>query len=901
MLGQRLQAMLRGLRRRESFEADLRDEIQFHIDQRASDLERLKNLTREQALRAARLEFGGQESVREECRRSIGLRWIDELRQDLSYALRTLSRKPLFALIAIATLAIGIGGNTAMFTVLDAVILKTLPVRSPHQLFLLRFDTRTNVSQRYSWPFVQKVAKAIAPRAQAAAMTRVNSMRLGTHPDAPSATVQLVSGGWFDVAGVQAAAGRLFGPDDDRTEGAHPVAVVSASFWRQRFGGAPFTTGHEVRVNRYPLQIIGIIPIAFRGVLLERPVDIWVPLMMQHQIGYRNNFSASNAQPDRPWPSQDNVRWLEIIVRSSEPLGAVEAVVNSSQLQNELLTSVSEEATRSAAFRLEPFSRGFSNLRNAFGRPIYALFAAVTLVLVIVCANIANLLLARASERRREIAVRLSMGAGRGRIVRQMLTESLVLACCGAAAGLGIAYWATGILAAAATNVGATRFDLTLDSRVLAFTTAVAVLAAVLFGLFPALRATNLDPAPALKSGSRELHGGSRIRIAGVLVAAQVMLSVLLVSCAGTFLHSLRNLLSVDAGFNGSNLLTVRLDLNSSLNRGVLGQYLYALIERVNQLPGVQSSALSVCGLAADCTNTNTGFTITGYTPQPGERITFQSEAVTPGYFSTVSMQLISGREFSWRDTLNSEKVVIVNEALVRRYFGGRDPVGRTFRYSATSREPDLRIVGVVNDARVNGPRTPPVPMMWQPATQMALISGPSLQVSVNRHAPQIRADLRRAISEVDSRGRLVSVMSVREQIGLSLWREYLLAGLTATFGSVALFLACFGLYGVMSYAVSRRTAELGVRLALGADPKLLLWQTLGESLTLVSLGLCTGVPLSLGAERLVHDLLFDVAPGDPLAIIMAAAVLFASATLAAYLPAWRASRVDPVIALRYE
>jgi hypothetical protein len=264
-------------------------------------------------------------------------------------------------------------------------------------------------------------------------------------------------------------------------------------------------------------------------------------------------------------------------------------------------------------------------------------------------------------------------------------------------------------------------------------------------------------------------------------------------------------------------------------------------------------------------------------------------------------MRLVSGREFSWRDSKESERVVIVNEALVRRYFGGRDPVGRTFGYSVSSGEPDLHILGVVNDARVNGPRTPPVPMMWQPATQMAVIGGPSLQVRVDRQSPQIRADLRRAISDIDSRGRVMSVTSVREQIGSALWREYLLAGLTATFGSVALFLACFGLYGVMSYAVSRRTAELGVRLALGAPPKLLLWQTLSESLRLVAFGLGAGVPLSFAASRLVHDLLFDVAPGDPPAIMIAAALLLASAAAAAYLPAWRASRVDPVVALRHE
>lgn len=902
MLVSRLRAILRTLGRRETFEADLRDEIEFHIEQRACELERAKNLTREQALREARLEFGGQENVREECRRSFGLRWIDELRQDLSYAARTLSRKPMFTLVAIATLAIGIGGNTAIFTVLDAVVLKTLPVRSPHELSLIRFEARTNVSQRYSWPFIQKLMLRVAHYGgQAAAMSRVNSMRLGTEPDGPRATVQLVSGEWFDVVGVPAVAGRLLGLDDNRIEGGHPVAVVSARFWRQQFGELPFASGHEVRINGYPLEVIGIVTPVFRGVLLERPVDIWAPLTMQSRIGYQNNFSASNAQPAQPWAAQDTIRWLDIIVRSSKPGATIQAALNSSGLQNDLLRSIADDTERFRTFRLESFSRGFSNLRNDFRRPIYALFVAVTLVLVIVCANLANLLLARASERKREIAVRLSMGAGRGRLIRQMLTESLVLASCGAAAGLGIAYWATEFFAQAAKNVGATRLNLAIDSRILTFAMAVTGITAILFGLLPAVRATNLDPGPALKSGSRELHGGSRFRIAGLLVAAQVMLSVLLVSAAGAFLHSLRNLLVLDAGFNRSNLLTVRLDLDSSLKDGALADYLQTLIERANQLPGVQASALSICALVADCENTSSGFIIPGYVPQAGERITFQSEVVTPGYFHTVGMRVLSGREFSWSDTLNSPRVVIVNEALVKRYFSGRDPVGRAFRYSATNQEPDMHIVGVVNDARVNGPRRAPVPMMWSPAAQTNLISGPTLQIRVDRDPSQTGADVRQAISQLDKRGRVTGVTTVHEQLGLSLWREYLLAGMTATFGAIALFLACFGLYGVMSYTVTRRTAEFGVRLALGAHPKLLLWQALRESLVLVAFGLCAGIPIAISAQRFIHDLLFEVGPGDPWAVLIASTLLLASATLAAYLPAWRASRVDPVVALRYE
>jgi predicted permease len=897
MLLKGLIPMLRGLRDRGRFEAGLNEEIRFHIEQRASDLARLKGLTPEQALRQARLEFGGQETVREECRRSFGLRWFDELRQDLAYAVRTLSRRPAFALVAVATLAVGIGGNSAMFSVLDAVILRTLPVRSPDELFLLRHDSRIGLSQRYSWPFVQKLSNAIAPYGQAAAMTRVNSMRMGVDPNGPRATVQLVSGDWFDVIGLQPVAGRFFASDDNRAEGAHPVAVVSAVFWRQQFGDAPFALGREVRINGYPLQIVGIAPSAFRGVLLERPVDIWAPLMMQHQIGHKNNFSASNARPDQPWPSQDNVRWLEVIVRSSSPPSTMDVVLNSG-LQWDMFQSASEETKRSARLRLESFSRGFSNLRTEFGRPIYALVATVTLVLLIVCANIGNLLLARASERRREIAVRLSLGAGRGRVIRQMLTESLTLAGCGAAAGLAIAYWAVGALSQAATHVGATRLDLKLDFRVLAFTMVVAVLAAVLFGLLPATRATKLDPGPALKSGSRELHGSSRIRIAGVLVAAQVTLSVVLVSGAALFLHSLRNLASFDPGFNASNLLLVRLDLDPNLKEGALAEYLHSLVERVNAVPGVQSSAIAVCALVADCTNSTTGFVLPGYTPQAGEQITFQTEAVSAGYFATAGMKLISGREFSWRDGANAQRAVIINDTLARRYFGGKDPVGRIVSYP---HEPDMAIVGVVNDARVNGLHTPAVPMIWRPAAQMTSISGPTLHVRVDRGSPRMMATLRQVITGMDVRARVSGVTSVSEQIGLSLWREYLLAGLTGAFGALALFLACFGLYGVMSHSVARRTPEMGIRLALGAHPQRVLWQTMRESLTLVAIGLAAGIPLSLATERLVHDLLFGATTGDPLSVMTAAGLLLGSATLAAYLPARRASRVDPVIALRYE
>jgi predicted permease len=896
MLAERLGAMWRGLRERESFEAGLDEEIRFHIEARAADLES-QGLARAEALRRARVEFGGRETVREECRRAFGLRWFDELRQDLAYAFRTVARRPVFALIAIVTLAIGIGGDAVMFSMLDAVILKTLPVRNPDELSVLLFDSRVGSADRYSWSFIQKLGTAIAPHGRAAAMTGVNAMRLGADEGGARAAVQLISGDWFDTLGVRPAAGRFFSPEECRTEGASPVAVVSAAFWRKQFGEARFAAGRAVRINGYPMQIVGIAPAEFRGVMLERPVDVWAPLTMQHGLGYKSNFSASNARLEQPWPSQENIRWLKVAIRSKAPRSVLAAAA-ASGLQRDVFPGASEETQRSCRFRLESFSRGHSNLRSQFGRPIYALFAAVTLVLLIVCVNIANLMLARASERRREVAVRLSLGAGRTRLMRQMLTESLLLAGCGAAAGLVLAAWGTAALARAASVVGAVGLELGLDWRVLSFTAAVTVFSVVLFGLLPALRATRLDPAPELKSGAREMHGGSRIRIAGALVAAQVTLSVVLVSGAGLFLHSLRNLAGFDPGFRTGDLLLVQLDLDPNLKDGALAAYWSRLVTRVDATPGVRGSAMGVCALVADCTNSSSGFVVPGYTPQSGEQITFQTEAVTPGYFATAGMRLLAGREFTWREGPGAPAAAIVNEALARRYFAGASPIGRVVSYPG---QPDTTIVGVVGDARVNGPRTPPAPMMWRPIAQMNFVTGPTLHVRVDGQAPATAEALRRIVADVDGRVRVASVASLPERLGLSLWRDYLLAGMTAVFGSMALFLACFGLYGTMSHSVARRVPEMGVRLALGAPPRRVLWRTLRESLTLVAIGLAAGLPLSLWTERLVHDLLFEVGAGDPLSLASAAALLFASAAVAAYLPARRASRVDPVVALRYE
>jgi len=829
-------------------------------------------------------------------------RLFDEAVQDIRYALRSLRKHPAFAAVAILSVALGIGANTAIFTLLNAVTLKSLPVSAPNEIFALRWsDPKT--PQHFSWPTFERFRAAV-PQTPMAASTRVTSMNatVGGSSAAELASGQLVSGEYFAVLGVHAALGRLFTPDDNRTPGGHPVAVISHGYWQRRFASSLAVIGKDLTLNGAHFTIVGVGPPGFHGVWADSPADVWIPIMMQSAVHYAGNRSCHNCDDDKPWPPQEQILWLDILARI--PPAQIAARAHLSVAFQQELTRVADLYGHDGANRravlaqhlaLEPCGRGFSYFRKRFSEPLVVLLGMVGLVLLIACANVANLLLARASGRRREVAVRLSIGAGRGRLLRQFLTESAVLAALGALAGLLIAKGAIAFLVKE-TFAGPSPMPLAPDLRVVSFTLGLTLITVLLFGLMPAIRGTRVELSAAMKPGAPSSGSGSRFGGMKLLVASQVALSLVLLVAAGLFARSFRELLLRDAGFNRENVIAVFVNPTSAgfTEQQLPGLY-GSLVDRIDAVPGVRSAAVAENGLVSG-SRTTSGVEIAGYQKGPDERIEFQEDRVGLNYFATVGMHLVEGRDFAWSDTERASKVAIVNQTLARRYFPGRSAIGQRFGYSVA----DVQIVGVVADALVNDVRGAAPAMAWYPMAQKATWVTCILVRSAGNPV-SIESQLRNAVAQAAPGLPVRSVRTLEDQIRSGLLEERLMVELTSAFGALALLLAAVGLYGVMAYSVARRTSEFGIRMALGARRGKVLGMMLRESSLIVAIGLACGIPLMLGAMRLVNSMLFGVSPADPLTVSVATAVLVVVALLAAALPAVRASRVDPMVALRYE
>ncbi len=831
--------------------------------------------------------------------------------QDFRYAWRRLRNSPGFTVAVVLSLTLGIGANTAIFSVINAVLLRTLPVAKPAELSLVQIDSKLAVSQRFSYPAFQLLRNALPAPSTIAASTKIQRAyaTLETGRETEMLWDQLVSGEFFSVIALSPSLGRLLGPEDNVTPGAHPVAVLSEGFWRRRFGGARDVLGRDIVLNGTHFTIVGVGPAGFTGTQLEFPADVWIPVMMQSDVRYMQNYSSSNAQDSKPWATQQGIRWLDLTVRNENGAAAEAAMQLAFHRQVEELAQTIGNAERrklvlEQKLAFQPFSRGFSSLRQKFESPLYALMVMVGLVLLIACANTANLLLARASARQREIAVRLSMGATRSRLVRQLLTESLLIVAMAAGLGILTAWWAGDLLVRAtldlaAQGITAAPFSVAPDGRVLAFTVLLSAFTALLFGLAPALRATSVDLNSSLKQSGRGVYSGSRFSVAKLLVAAQVALSLLLAVGAGLFVRSLQNLMNLDTGFQREHLLEARIDPQTA---GVPSSQWLALqrgvVERLEATPGVRTASVAMCGLAVGCSSYSDGIAVEGYQSRPDEQMLIEINVVGPNYLQTVGMQLVAGRDLDARDTETSPRVAVVNEAMVRRYFSGRNAIGLRFG----NKQPDTQIVGIVRDARVNRVQEAAEPMVWL-ALRQASVGTPAASIEIRAAGdPAALADLvRRAIHDVNPEVPVVRVRAMTEQIESGVVQERLVARLASVFGVLALALACFGLYGVMSYAVSRRTPELGIRMALGATPGRVLVAVFRESLGLVALGLGVGLPLALVAARSISSMLFNVNARDPLTLLLATSALVAAAALAGYVPARRASRVDPLVALRYE
>jgi macrolide transport system ATP-binding/permease protein len=901
----RLSSLWRNLAHRERVDRDLDDELasvyQLLVDEKIQ-----QGLKPEHARRQARLELGGVDPVKQRVREERSGALFETLVKDARYAFRMVRANPGFAFIVVVSLAAGIGANSAIFSVANAVMWRSLPVSSPEQLHIVRVQSRLPMTPRFSYPFFEQLRQGFPDPHGLAAMSRVARVRarIADGGEQEAAGVQLVSGDYFSVLALQPLLGRLLTPDDNRTVGGHPIAVVSHAFWQRRLAAAADVVGRNVTLNGARFTVVGVAPEGFTGVWLETPVDAWIPAAMQADIYYAQNVSADNARLEQPWMPQDNIRWLEIVLRADRPDGP-EAVALNAVFRPVLLQAagaIADVEQRNLLLDrrliLEPFAHGSSILRDRFRAPLFALLAMTALLLLIACANTANLLLARAAARQREMAIRLSIGASRSRVIGQLLTESVIFGAMAAAVGLGVAPLASELLVrmTIAADSGPLPFSVGIDGRLLAFTALVSVLTSLLFGLAPAWRATDLTLGEALKATARGVHRGGRASLTRSLVVVQVALSLLLVVGAGLFLQSLQNLATLPLGFEREHLVSAWIRPGTGgYERADLPGLYRRLIDAAEGLPGVQSAAVSMCGLMTGCRVNVDGLVISGYESQPGERVMVQENRVGPRYFATVGMQLVEGRDFEARDVRNPATVAIVNEATVRKYFQNRSAIGQRIGEDRA----EIEIIGVVRDARVNSVREAVVPMAYYPLEPDEFAN--TLDVRTVGDPGRIADALRKVVAAVDPNLPLDRVTMIAEQAGSTLRQERLIARLTTVLCVLALGMACLGLYGVMSYGVKQRTPELGIRFALGASRPLVLWTVLRESLALVAIGVGIGLPLVLAASQIVGTMLFEVSPSNPTTIAASILLLLALGAISGYQPAWRASRVDPLTALRHE
>ena len=901
--------------RRGALERDLDREVRFHIETATDDLVR-GGMSRAEARRTARLEFGGVEQMKEHARDARGTRGVEDFFSDVRYALRAMRRAPGLSLAAVLTLAIGIGANTSVWSIIDALLRRPLPVERPEELYAVRRvrfgrdgekrGQGDSQDRQVSYALMEQMRAALPDSTRLAGMSGIVRFYAIVLDQPEPVLAQLVSGDFFTVAGVRPQLGRLLTPSDARELGGAPVVVITDQFWERRFGRDRSVVGRRIRISGMSVTIVGVSHRGFGGLTVGLPVDVFVPLTMQHEVRYRGNATSSNSDTEKPWIPQKGISWLTLIarLRSTEAPAAaarIEAPFHS-YLVEELATR--DSATRAFGLReritLESIPLGFSTLRVQFGDPLKFLFAGVGLILLITCANLAGLLLARSASRTHETAVRVSLGAGPGRLIRQALTESLTLAVIGGVVGLGVAQWTTRVLLTlASTGTRPIPLDATIDARVVVFDLAVTLAAGILFGAGPALRVARTDLYDSFRTGGRVVTGTSshRLPLGRLLVVAQIALSLILVTSAGVFVRTFQNLVQVDVGYERERLVTARFDLRAA---GYTADQLPALDDRLlsalRSIPGVRSASLSVNGIATGSVQTS-NFSPPGRNLPPNDNIG-QEDFVSADFFKTVGIQLVSGRAFNALDTKESPLVVIVSQSAARKFLGTDSVVGAHFGYG--SDQPWI-IVGVVRDARVNSFRDAPPPMIFHPLSQAPQLYVASAEVRVAGNPTGAIAGVRSAIASVSRTIPIRDVTPMELLLERGLIRERMVARLAAGFGILALLLAAIGLYGVISYSVARRTNEMGVRLALGASPVGIAWVVLRDSLATIALGLGVGLLLWFPLLGLTTRLLYGMSPHDPTSLGAGALLLFVVGLLASVHPALRASQIDPIDAIRAE
>jgi putative ABC transport system permease protein len=881
--------------RPEKLSGDLDREMAFHIHERTDDLRAL-GLDDAAAAREARRMFGNPTRKKEEARDVDVLTWLDSFARDVRYALRALAASPAFTLVAVLSLALGIGANTAIFSLTDALLLKALPVQHPEQLLIVDMGERDedNVTN----PIWEQIRDNVPVFSGVFAYSDAQ-FNLAHGGEVRNASGAWVSGDFFPTLGVRPVVGRLLQHADD-APGCPGVVAVSAAFALREYGDVAGVPGRTLSLNDHPFTVVGVIDPGFFGINIGQATDIYTPLCAQSLL-------------IRPGILDVRARWfLNIIGRPKNgmTIGQVRAALATAAPAVYRATLPANWGADDEASYLKrtldvaPAATGLSDLRTNYGKALYILMVVVGVVLLIACANIANLLLARGAARGHEISIRMALGAGRGRLVRQLLTESLLLSVMGAATGVLFARWATRLLVGLlTTRRSAVWLDLTIDSRILAFTVAVAVGTALLFGLIPALRATRVDPQAAMKAGGRGVLGGeSRHRLGKSLVVVQVALSLTLVAAAGLLVGSFRNLTQVDPGFQRNGVLLVKAGFAKAQANLVAQTVAEAqLLDRLREMPAVRSAATAFMTPISG-SGWNEFVQVDGVKSAGRKDAVVWFNEVSSGYFSTMGTALLSGRDFARTDDEAAPQVAIVDEAMAHKFFGSASPLGHTIQTTVgDSVNPAITIVGVVRTAKYASLSEKSPGTVYLPFGQGEEKSPTANYVLRADGSPIGLIPLVKTAATAMSPSITLEFTTLDAQVASSLARPRLLATLSGFFGGLALLLATIGLYGMMSYDVTRRRNEIGIRIALGAARPRVLGMVIAEAGRLVVLGVAVGLILAVGTTRFVSSFVFGVTPTDPPTLALASAVLAVVALAAALLPAWRAARVDPMNALREE
>jgi predicted permease len=878
--------------RRDRYDRELAEEMRFHLELKVE--ENLQTgMTPTEARAAAKRQFGNQTLLQEVSREMWGFRSLETLWQDLRFGVRMLFKHKGFTTVAVLSLALGIGANTAIFSLMDAIFWRPLPVSHPEQLVSLVIPPPAREERSFSPLVLFRELQQGNQVFTGAITSEADGVSLTVDGSTERVMGQAVTGNYFSVLGVNAFRGRTFSAEI--AQGAWEAeAVLSYDYWQRRFGGADSVVGKTIQLNGYPFTVVGISPPHFFGTEVGTSPEVRVP-----------KLPDPLAQTMPAMPLMRLHRYATVLARLKPEVNLQQAQAATEVVYQRLLRDDPQLGAnprlRGTHIQLLPSSRGTSSLRDEFGRPLTLLLAMVGLVLLITCANLANLLLGRATARRQEFAVRLAIGAGRARLLRQLLTESLLLSFLGGALGVGVAYWGVDLLFGfLPQNHIHTFLEVKPNLRALGFTFGVAVFTGILFGLVPALQATRLNLVSALKCGSAG-ERRRRIDLRQALVVAEVALSLLLLVGAALFVRTLQNLQAVNAGFEAEHVLLFTMKhVHERYTPAQLRDFCRELLERVTALPGVRSAGLAGTGPFSGREDTPP-VAVPESQPQAEGPDHIIVDRVSPRFFESLGVPLLAGRDFSFADQEGAPKTAIIDETVAHNFFSGVNPLGRRIAIGRAPNASEFEIIGVVKATKHKSLREEA-----RGAVYLSLLQGnrpwmPTLYLRINNSTPALAAAVRQVFQELDKDLPIFDVKTFERQLNESLAQDRLVATLSGLFGVLAALLAAIGLYGVMAYAIARRTREIGIRMALGAQPVSIRWLVWRETLRLVGMGLIIGLSATLAVTRLISSLLFGLTPTDPLTIVLASLLMLAVAALAGYLPARRAARVDPLTALRYE